>query len=98
MNRFYGMPMTTTQDISAGYSVSTIDKLQSNPSQPLLIIEEMVQEQVMEWLYVLKADMKEQNRKNYKQIHAYMVTYYPSHLGPPGLGVFPPPPPTAPSC
>jgi len=48
MNRFYGMPMTTTQDISAGYSVSTIDKLQSNPSQPLLIIEEMVQEQVME--------------------------------------------------
>jgi hypothetical protein len=42
--------------------------------------------------------MKEQNRKNYKQIHAYMVTYYPSHLGPPGLGVFPPPPPTAPSC
>jgi len=48
MNQFYGMPMTTTRDISAGCSVSTIDKLQSNPSQPLLIIEEMVQKQVME--------------------------------------------------
>jgi hypothetical protein len=48
MNRFYDMPMTTTRDISAGCSVSTIGKLQANPSQPLLIIEEMVQEQVME--------------------------------------------------
>jgi hypothetical protein len=47
-NRVYGMSMTTTQDISASCSVSTIGKPQSNPSQPLLIIEEMVQEQVME--------------------------------------------------
>jgi len=42
------MSMTTTQDISASCSVSIIGIPQSNPSQPLLIIEEMVQEQVME--------------------------------------------------
>jgi len=49
------MSMTTTRNIRAGYNFSTVGTPQSGSRQPSPTIKEMVQKQVDEQLFVLKA-------------------------------------------